>query len=364
MNKIGSSETIRETTFNFIDQTSLRDVQQKIVSHKTFIKTSFLEWFIGFSEGDGNFIVSKERLFFIINQKEEKVLYYIRANLGFGKVSKYCNYSRYIVADRSSVDRLISIFNGNLVLSKTNAFFVLWLQARNQYSTKEICYRGINKFATFHENGWLSGFTDAEGCFNAQKLKDTRYTPSFRIRCRFILYQKGEYCIFEKVRSFLESGSITKKTLSPTILNRKRDKNIPNTCQECVTNPDYTDFSKICNNTFLKKNDTLVTRLKAGDKSKICIECLLTNPRFDPKQSQESFIDQESIYRFTSTHIESHDTLIRYFKKYPLRTIKKVSLIRFTSLCYYIKNRKTLPWQGKVLLRIENLVRNLNNYKS
>ena len=204
MNKIGSSETIRETTFNFID------LQQKIVSHKTFIKTSFLEWFVGFSEGNGTFIVSNKRLFFIINQKEEKVLYYIRANLGFGKVSKYCSYSRYIVADTSSVDRLISIFNGNLVLNKTNARFVLWLQARNLYSTEEICYRGINKLVTFHKNGWLSGFIDAEGCFNAQKLKDTRYTLGFRIRLRFILDQKDEYPLFEKCKFFLKSGSITK----------------------------------------------------------------------------------------------------------------------------------------------------------
>ena len=278
MNKIGSSETIRETTFNFIN------LQQKTVSHKTFIKTSFLEWFIGFSEGDGSFIVSNKRLFFIINQKEEKVLYYIRANLGFGKVSQYSSYSRYIVADRSSVDRLISIFNGNLVLDKTNARFVLWLQGRNLYSTEEICYRGINKLKNFHENGWFSGFTDAEGCFNAQKLKDTRYTLGFRIRLRFILDQKNEHSLFEKCKIFLKSGSIT---------NRNKEHK--------------GDLS------FFNRPKTLLLRKYDG------------------------------MYRFTSTHMKSHHILLEYFKEYPLRTIKKVSSTRFTSLCYYIKNRKSLP---------------------
>jgi len=289
MNKIGSSETIRETTFNFIN------VQQKIVSHKTFIKTSFLEWFIGFSEGDGNFIVSnkKNQLFFIINQKEEKVLYYIRANLGFGKVSKYSSYSRYIVADRGSVDRLISIFNGNLVLNKTNARFVLWLQARNLYSTEEICYRGINKLKSFHTNGWLSGFIDTAGCFNAQKVKDTRYPLCFRIRLRFILFQKDDLFILEKVGNFLKEGSLTNRKLSPTTL-RKVD----------------------------------------------------------------------GMYRFISTHMKSHHIIDEYLKRYPLRTIKKVSSIRFKKICYYIKNRQSLPWKGKVLLRIENLVKNLKSDKS
>ena len=327
MNKIGSSETIRETTFNFIN------LQQKIVSHKTFIKTSFLEWFVGFSEGDGSFIVSKKRLFFIINQKEEKVLHYIRANLGFGKVSKYSSYSRYIVADIHSVDRLISIFNGNLVLNKTNARFVLWLQARNQYSTEYICYTGVNKLVTFHKNGWLSGFIDAEGCFNAQKLQDTRYTLGFRIRCLFILDQKGEYPLFEKCQIFLKSGSITNRNTEGTRLSKGFKINSFNRPTVKIE-----DFKR-------------TTSLKYGRLCALNINL-------------QKHVSPSCMYRFTSTHMKSHDILLKYFKEYPLRSLKKVAFTRFTSLCYYIKNRQSLPWTGKVLLRIENLMKNLNSDKS
>ena len=303
MNKIGSSETIRKTTFNFTN------VPQRIVPHKTFIKNSFLEWFIGFSEGDGSFIVSNKRLFFIINQKEEKVLHYIRANLGFGKVSKYLSYSRYIVADRNCVDKLISIFNGNLVLYKTNARFALWLLARNQYSHLKICYRGLNPLIDFHNNGWLSGFTDAEGCFNAQKIKDSRYTLGFRVRVRFLLDQKDEYALFEKIRSFLKTGFITNRT---------------------------------------EKSPILISST-GGSRA------LLRKPEN---------IKMDGMYRYTCSNMKSHDILIQYYKEYPLRTIKKVALFRFTLLSYYIKNRKSLPWQGKVLLRVENLVKNINSDKS
>jgi hypothetical protein len=315
MSKIGSSETIRKTTFNF------NHYAKSSVSHKKTINQNFLEWFIGFSEGDGSFIVSNNRLFFIINQKEEKILHYIRSNLGFGKVSNYKFYSRYIVANKTNVDKLISIFNGNLVLSKTNLRFINWLEARNLYSihcptlseasptgsvfssaeknfvfsTKEkslgkdekIEYLNQKSLLSFNDNAWLSGFIDAEGCFNASKIKNKAYSLGFRVRLRFILDQKDESFIFIKLKNFLESGVIS---------NRSNNNKTPKL---------------------------------------------------------------ENMFRFTTTSIYSHEKLITYLNKFPLRTFKKVSFVRFCSLLNYIINRKTLPWQGKVLQKVENLLSNI-----
>ena len=66
MNKYfnGSSETLRETTFNFEVLNNFH-----LPQHKKRINQNFLEWFVGFSEGDGSFTISKpktgrERLFF------------------------------------------------------------------------------------------------------------------------------------------------------------------------------------------------------------------------------------------------------------------------------------------------------------
>lgn len=312
LEKIGSSETIRKTTFNF------NNYAKNTVSHQTKINKDFLEWFIGFTEGDGSFIVSNNRLFFIINQKEEKILYSIRQNLGFGKVSTYKTYSRFIVADKTNIDRLISIFNGNLVLNKTNERFISWLHARNTYvsnlnnslHTNKIClkkslfkkaccinkglnlpkviskieYLNKNKLVCFENNAWLSGFIDAEGCFNAIKIKDVRYSLGFRVRLRFILDQKNEKKIFYKIQDFLQSK----------------------------------DCGVISNRTQI-----------------------------------------ELMFRFTSTSISSHEILIKYLERYSLRTLKKVSFLRFCSLLRYIKNRKTLVWKGKVLQKIENLLKNI-----
>lgn len=285
MNKIGSSETIRKTTFNF------NNYAKNVICHKKTINQNFLEWFIGFSEGDGSFIVSNNTLFFIINQKEEKLLHYIRTNLGFGKVSKYNSYSRYIVANKTHVDKLIFIFNGNLVLSKTNFRFIDWLKARNFYSTEKIEYLNQESKLKFNDNAWLSGFIDAEACFSASKIKDKAYSLGYRVRLRFILDQKGERFIFVKLKHFLESGVIS-------------------------------------------------------DRS---------NSNKTPKL--------ENMFRFTTTSIYSHEKLLDYLNKFPLRTFKKVSFVRFCFLLHYIKNRKTLPWQGKVLTRVENLLSNIKHNK-
>ena len=64
--------------------------------------SAFINWFIGFTEGDGSFVrwLETNKISFVITQKDPKVLYYIKNNLGFGKIYK-CkdSYYRYIVSD-------------------------------------------------------------------------------------------------------------------------------------------------------------------------------------------------------------------------------------------------------------------------
>lgn len=319
MDKIGSSETIRKTTFNFYTY------KENLVSQKKKINLTFLQWFIGFTEGDGSFIVSNARLFFIINQKEEKILHFIRTNLGFGKVSKYGNYSRFIVADRTNIDRLISIFNGNLILNKTNTRFIYWLNARNNYSIEKLDYLNKNELVNLDDNAWLTGFIDAEGCFNVVRLHDTRYTLNYRVRLRFILDQKNEIFIFNKLQIFLKSGVITKR------------KNIK-----------FTDKSVLEKNLTSAACNLHLVSLKLTESSL---------PFGDNKVVSEK--SEEPMFRFTSTSVLSHEILIKYLVKFPLRTLKKVSFLRFTSLLRYIKNRKAVPWENKVLKKVEKLIKNV-----
>lgn len=202
INKIDSSETTRKNTFNF------NNYIKKFFSNTKNVNIPFFEWFVGFTEGDGSFSINSKnnRLFFVINQKEKEILDFICTNLGFGKVYTYKNYSRFIVADKKNIDKLIFFFNGNLVLNKTNERFISWLRGRNTYSLKKILYLGKNVYSTIENNCWLSGFIDAEGCFNVGQKKNPKYKTSFSITLRFLLDQKNEKCIFEKIALFLQSG--------------------------------------------------------------------------------------------------------------------------------------------------------------
>ena len=136
---------------------------------------SWLTWFIGFSEGDGSFIVSKRGdISFVITQdtRDIQVLYMIKDVLGFGQVIKQgVTTSRYVVQDKKGLYLLSLLFNGNLVTNRKQISFKLFNSAFNKYSNKgrllfeTISYNPLNVKPTL-EDSWVSGFVDSEGCFS------------------------------------------------------------------------------------------------------------------------------------------------------------------------------------------------------
>lgn len=135
--KKGSSETYTQNTPEPRAKEKAQAVEEsaKPAKEKSNQK-EILEWFIGFTEGDGSFGVDSKnnRVMFIITQKEPQVLYYIKKEIGFGKVYQNAdgNY-RYIVSKRGNIEQLIGIFNGVLVLKKTHERFERWVESYEKY---------------------------------------------------------------------------------------------------------------------------------------------------------------------------------------------------------------------------------------
>jgi hypothetical protein len=97
----------------------------------------FLTWLVGFTEGDGSFVIvkTKNNLQFVITQSTEDIaiLNYIQDNLGFGKVIKQgVRTSRYVVQDLTNLYLIILLFNGNLILPTRKKNFKDFLNVYNQ----------------------------------------------------------------------------------------------------------------------------------------------------------------------------------------------------------------------------------------
>ena len=173
---IGSSETTREA---FILKDNL-----------------FKSWLIGFTEGDGSFIINKDSyLEFKITQSssDAQVLFYIKKALGFGIVRVQDKNNKthcYRVRDKEGLFKIISIFNGNIFMATRKTQFKLFITAYNKVYKENIVYID-NIYKPDLSDSWLCGFTDAEGCFTCSII-DRPKAGGF-VRLRYILSQKGNF---------------------------------------------------------------------------------------------------------------------------------------------------------------------------
>lgn len=183
----GSSETTRETTLNI----------------------DLLLWFIGFSEGDGSFIKSGNRFFFIISQNELIVLYKIKKLLKMGKVQKHGKYFRFILSKKIDIYSILDYFITYSVMQKT------YIRLNNIFD-KYIVFDKYNY--NFLNNAWLSGFIDAEGCFYISLKKRKNYKFGYQIRIKLLLDQKFEnnFNLFETLNKQI------KGTLELRLVNNYR----------------------------------------------------------------------------------------------------------------------------------------------
>jgi hypothetical protein len=158
----------------------------------------FLTWLVGFSEGDGSFIITgRNTLQFVITQSTEdkQILEFIQENLGFGKViNQGKRTSKYIVQDLKSISLIIHLFNGNIVLPTRQKLFVKFINHFNNKVEKgKIKLEKIplniidSKILPCLNNSWLAGLTDAEGCFTVSFL-----TNSNAFRSRYVIPLKGD----------------------------------------------------------------------------------------------------------------------------------------------------------------------------
>ena len=153
----------------------------------------FLEWFIGFAEGDGCFFINnRKELSFICVQgiANLSVLQKIKEKLNMGIILKQGKrVYRFIIQRKDEIRLIIQLFNGNVVLASRKIQFQKFCNCfQEKAKHEEKSYEYIKKRNMILKNSlWLLGFVEAEGCFSISFL-----SSSNNFRVRFLLSQKGD----------------------------------------------------------------------------------------------------------------------------------------------------------------------------
>nr|YP_008965301.1 LAGLIDADG [Rhynchosporium agropyri]AHC02300.1 LAGLIDADG [Rhynchosporium agropyri] len=217
-----ASEAIRETSFNFSAFRQYYNTLFTVVGvtkdPAKQLSNDWLTWFIGFVEGDGAIqtYANGTRVRFVLTQKESAILYYVQKKLGIGTVKHFPqgksgannDFYRLIVDNTSHILLLAFLFNGNLALTNRIRQLSLWLEALNKRFGVNTILLANKPVAVTLQDGWLSGFTDAEGCFNVSITCNTRYALNYVIRMRYILDQKDS-SILLIIRNLFGFGKVS-----------------------------------------------------------------------------------------------------------------------------------------------------------
>lgn len=180
-----------------------------IYNSKTLTNEEFAQWFTGFVNGEGCFIIKKTaqkynyQFSFLINlhRNDLKVLVFICSMLGFGKVVLDSNRESctFMVNRQTDVLKLIEMFTNNPLLTQKNLDFLDWkasyfLYVNNKdkasvYEAIEDIRSGMNSKRSRSINlqlannviitkYWLLGLIEGEGCFS---VKQSQLSFIFRL---------------------------------------------------------------------------------------------------------------------------------------------------------------------------------------
>lgn len=175
----------------------------------------FLTWLVGFTEGEGSFIVNnREDLVFVITQAtvDKQILEFIQEILGFGKViPQSAITSRYVTQRKKEIDIIISLFNGNLVLPKRQEKFNTFVEGFNKWVNKgrillePVVFNNKSILPTLND-AWFAGFTDGEGCFTCSINAKKGFSFNFNISQKWDINIK----ILEHLCVLFKGGIVSK----------------------------------------------------------------------------------------------------------------------------------------------------------
>lgn len=213
-----------------INYSTFRDIDY----NKGFQDSLFLQWFVGFTDAEGNFIINRllkkdslnissfSFLFKIsLHKDDEEVLRYIKDKLGVGGVRLYKDECIFNVTDQKGIALLISIFDKyNLNTSKYLDYldfkeaFLFYvnrdkslkpsavkdktLELKNKMNTNRVDFDRPENSKIVITKSWLLGFIEGDGSFF---LRRDSLTSMFSIENTGV-----QFPVFVGIKEFLEKS--------------------------------------------------------------------------------------------------------------------------------------------------------------
>uniref|UniRef100_UPI0023EFA8B8 homing endonuclease n=1 Tax=Leptographium wingfieldii TaxID=155675 RepID=UPI0023EFA8B8 len=197
---------------------------------------TFLQWFVGFTDAEGNFIINPlkntkldiSRFSFMfkitLHKDDSEVLIYIKDKLGVGGVRYYKDECIFNVTNKEGIALLISIFDKyNLNTTKhldfldfKEAFYLYWnreensdacgatlekekiLNLKNKMNTNRVDFDRPKNSPVLITRSWLLGFIEGDGSFFIRR--DT-LTPTFAIEVSGV-----QFPVLVEIKQFLDSS--------------------------------------------------------------------------------------------------------------------------------------------------------------
>nr|YP_203342.1 orf372 [Zancudomyces culisetae]AAW49509.1 orf372 [Zancudomyces culisetae] len=224
------------------NNSSILHIEKNIYKASQRLNTKNLQWFIGFTDGDGCFSVYKEKKYqnnwrheFSIGLqiKDIRLLYKIKNLLGCGTVKKYNNVAVFRIKKlKHLVYQIIPLFDKFPLLTEKKR--IVYLNFRNTLLNKfinskiatnedinfvknllnnndiNILYntpieKFLNNIDSNYFDNWLVGFTEAEGSFYFIKNKNLKDNISqIPLKAEFRLSQNNNVILLTKIKEKLK----------------------------------------------------------------------------------------------------------------------------------------------------------------
>ncbi|CAK7920264.1 putative LAGLIDADG endonuclease (mitochondrion) [[Candida] anglica] len=225
LNKTSTNMNMNYKNFDFLE---FYNLYKKFYPRNELPNSKFLEWFIGFFEGEGNFsVMERGDLAIRVTQKDKEMLKYMQKEFGFGSVmaqNKEKSMYKWVMTKKREMYMMCLLLNGNLVLPIRYIKFSEFMAKLNIKLVKNneeiLTLKNYCKLPTLKDN-WLLGFTDGEGCFTCSMTNNG--TMAYRVR--FILTQKYEAnkYVLEHMLNLFNMHNKTKKTLGMVLPHSASD---------------------------------------------------------------------------------------------------------------------------------------------